>query len=264
MLLIQLLIQLLLLLVDTTTALHPEQITCQLTRVLLASGDSMQFNIGMHVLPNNHTFSSFMLTTSSTRPPSHPLTVVNPSAPVNNVTTPTIATTTATCHWVVVARLDETTDTIPTPTALQIRAGVDSEGANTGLFGSFSGLNSMLTKKGESSDFGQIMFVVVTTKDGTNALRTSQPRRLVMPRRCRYSHEAVVVPAGWSFKTNMTRNLAYFGVSSFPQAAAPESTNIDVSAASLASRLYISGGTYDSSSSWRDPLSGTFKATGYW
>ena len=118
-------------------------------------------------------------------------------------------------------------------------------------------------QQGSSSDFGQIMFVVVTTEDGSNEKRVSVPRRLLMPRRCRYRHDAVIVPAGWRFKTNMTRNLADFGVASLPQAA-PASKNADASAASLASHLYISGGTYDSSQSWRDPLSGTFKATGYW
>ena len=219
-------------------ALSPEQIRCQLTRVHLQSGDSMSFQLNMHSVSSNTTSLPGDVATSFN----------------------------ATCHWIVVARTSEEIpfDDIATPTVQQVKAGLDSVSATTNMFGSFEGLDTIMTETGISSDFGQLMFVVVTTTDSTHGVRSSAiPRRLHMPRRCRYVHQAVVTPARWTYKTNITTNLADHGMASFPLTA-PKNKNANPSSASLASRLYISGGTYDSGYSWRNPLSGTFKATGYW
>jgi len=248
---------------NATTTVAPEQITCQITRVLLASGDSMQFNVGMHLLPDGQSFAApddvDALSATSTAP------AIQTIVPTNNPATTVLVTTNTTCHWIVVARSTETLDwdAIKTPTAIQIQKGIDSGSNAADMFGSFHGIDTIVSQSGVSADFGQLMFVVVTTSDVEHGTRVSLPRRLVMPRRCRYTHNSVVVPAGWSYKTNLTRNLADFGAASLPQSA-PPFKNMDVSAAALASRLYISGGTYDSGKSWSDPLSGTFKAQGYW
>ena len=190
---------------------------------------------------------------------------LNNLAPNTTIITPTISTNT-TCHWVIVEREDEsvTFDSILTPSALQIQNGQNKNSQTQTDFGKLSGIDRISTVTGAASNFGQIMFVVVTTTASSTdrTIQTSAVERLAMPRRCRYTHNAVVTPARWSYKSNLTTNLADFGAASFPNAA-PISLNQDVSAASLASRLYISGGTYDSGTSWVG-MGGKWKSSNYW
>jgi len=241
---------LLLLALATTHAQQQQAIDCKLSRVHLQTGDDMEFLLTMSLLPPSPSSSS---TTSPL------LGAINPSSTsqLNN----------ATCHWIVVARPDESTtfESIHLPTSAQIIAGHDAMSTPADISGSFtsqdSSDSSMSMIKAASTDFGQVAFVVTTTVVSGKQV-AAKPMRISMPRRCRYSRSAVVTPARWSYKTNLTSNLADHGATSIPQST--PSNLLDDEDASLASQIYISGGTYDSSTSSRNPMSGRFEASSYW
>ena len=176
------------------------------------------------------------------------------------------------CSWVLASRADEDTPfaALPVPTVEQLVRGVLASGASPAMKGSFTAFDKSMAATGSSSDYGDVIFAVCSgpAVDGSTP-DAPTIQRLPLPRRCRYKLNAVITPARWAYASNLSEPLSDHASASFSRfhLAAPyvadAAYKVDSDTSSLASQVYLSGGTTDDSNDWMD-WSGNFKASDYW
>ena len=172
------------------------------------------------------------------------------------------------CYWVLASRLseDDSFAGMIAPTASQIFSGTLADGSQPQMRGSFDVVQNSAFAKGKSSDFGDVIFATVI---GAGTRNAANVQRINLPRRCRYKLNAVVTLSNWIYAKNLTYPLSDHASASFSRFHSVTPYQQDASyreeptTASLASQVYLSGGTTDANSDWMD-WSGNFKASNYW